>query len=248
MAERSGERGSAAVAATLAVMLVLFVGITLYYFFAKTWWYPPPINDFGREIDAQFARTFAITGVVFVASQLGLAWVVWRYRSNGGRAKYFEGNNTFEAVWTTATIVLFVGLGVFGRAAWAQLHFNSAPADAMVIEVTGKQFNWIFRYPGADGVFGRTEAKFVDEANPVGIDPKDPAGTDDVVTLTLGVPVGREIKLIEKSQDVTHGFFVGDYEIACTQLCGSGHHRMRATLKAMTQAEFEKWLANEKAP
>jgi cytochrome c oxidase subunit II len=271
MAARSGQRGSSAVAATLAVFLVLFVGITLYYFFAKVYWYPPAINDFGREIDAQFTRTFIITGIVFVASQLGLAWVVWRYRSNGGRAQYFEGNNTFEAVWTIATIVLFVGLGVFGRAAWAQLHFNSIPPGAMVIEVTGKQFNWIFRYPGVDGVFGRINPKFISEANPVGLDDKDPAGTDDVVTLTLGVPQGREIELIERSQDVTHGFFVrelrlkqdampgllipvhfhadvsGDYEIACTQLCGSGHHRMRATLKVMPQAEFEKWLANEKA-
>ena len=274
MTERSGERGSAVVAASLAIFLVLMVGITLYFFLAKTWWYPPPINDFGREIDAQFTRTFIITGIVFVASQLGLAWLVWRYRANGGRVSHFEGNNTMEAVWTTATIVLFVGLGLFGRAAWAQLHFEAIPQDAMVIEVTGKQFNWIFRYPGADGVFGRTAPEFVDETNQVGIDPKDPAGQDDVVTLTLGVPVGREIKLIEKSQDVTHGFFVrelrlkqdalpgmaipvhfhidpdkagGEYEIACTQLCGSGHHRMRATLKAMTEADFEKWLANEKA-
>jgi len=273
MAARSGQRGSTAVAASLAVFLVLFTGITLYYFLAKVWWYPAAINDFGREIDAQFDRTFVITGIVFVASQLALAWVVWRYRSNGGRAQHFEGNNTFEGIWTIATIVLFVGLGIFGRAAWAQLHFNSAPPGAMVIEVTGKQFNWIFRYPGADGVFGRTEAKFVDESNPVGIDDKDPAGKDDVVTLTLGVPAGREIKLVERSLDVTHGFFVrelrlkqdalpgmlipvhfhvdpdkiGDYEIACTQLCGSGHHRMRATLKVMPEAEFEKWLANEKA-
>ena len=273
MADRRGERGSSTTAASLAILLVVFVGITLYYFISKKWWYPPAVNDFGREIDAQFARTFVITGIVFVASQLGLAWVVWRFRSKGGRASYVEGNNTFEAIWTIATIVLFVGLGIFGRTAWAQLHFNDVPSDAMEIEVTGKQFNWIFRYPGADGKFGRTEAKFVDEINQVGIDPKDPAGQDDVVTLTLGVPVGREIKLIEKSQDVTHGFFVrelrlkqdalpgmvipvhfhidadkvGEYEIACTQLCGSGHHRMRATLKAMTQADFEKWLANEKA-
>ena len=273
MAAGNGQRGTTAVAATLAILLVLFVGITLYYFIAKVWWYPAPINDFAREIDAQFARTFVITGIVFVASQLGLAWVVWRYRSNGGRAQHFEGNNTFEGIWTIATIVLFVGLGIFGRAAWAQLHFNTIPAGAMEIEVTGKQFNWYFRYPGADGTFGRTAAKFVSEANPVGLDDKDPAGQDDVVTATLGVPAGREIKLIERSLDVTHGFFVrelrlkqdalpgllipvhfhvdadktGEYEIACTQLCGSGHHRMRATLKVMPEAEFEKWLANEKA-
>ncbi|HMD32851.1 MAG TPA: cytochrome c oxidase subunit II [Candidatus Acidoferrales bacterium] len=260
-------------AASLAIFLILFVGITLYYFFAKKWWYPPAINDFGREIDAQFARTFIITGIVFVASQLGLAWVVWRYRSNGGRAQHFEGNNTFEGLWTVATIVLFVGLGVFGRTAWAQLHFNSDQPGAMEIEVTGKQFNWFFRYPGADGKFGRLEPKLVTESNPVGLDDKDPAGQDDVVTATLGVPVGREIKLLERSLDVTHGFFVrelrlkqdalpgmvipvhfhvdtdkvGEYEISCTQLCGSNHHRMRATLKVMTQADFDKWLANEKA-
>lgn len=273
MAARRGQRGSTTVAAALAIFLVLFVGITLYCFFSKQWWYPTAINDFGREIDAQFARTFVITGVVFVASQLGLAWVVWRFRSTGKRADHFEGNNTFEALWTIATIVLFVGLGLFGRAAWAQLHFDAVPADAMEIEVTGKQFNWFFRYPGADGKFGRTQAKLVSESNPVGLDDKDPMGTDDVVTATLGIPVGREIKLIERSIDVTHGFFVrelrlkqdalpgllipvhfhvdtdkvGEYEISCTQLCGSGHHRMRATLKVMSQADFDKWLANEKA-
>ena len=273
MAARNGQRGSSATAASLAVFLIIFVGVTLYYFFSKTWWYPAPLNDFGREIDQQFARTFVITGVVFVASQLGLAWVVWRYRSTGKRAEHFEGNNTFEGIWTIATIVLFVGLGVFGRAAWAQLHFEAVPADAMQIEVVGKQFNWFFRYPGVDGKFGRTAAKYVSESNPVGVDDKDPDGQDDVVTATLGVPVGREIKLIEKSLDVTHGFFVrelrlkqdalpgiaipvhfhvdtdkvGEYEISCTQLCGSGHHRMRATLKVMTQADFDKWLANEKA-
>jgi cytochrome c oxidase subunit II len=273
MAARRGQRGSSTVAATLSIFLIIFVGVTLYYFFSKKWWYPAPINEFGREIDAQFARTFVITGIVFVASQLGLAWVVWRFRSTGKRAEHFEGNNSFEALWTIATIVLFVGLGLFGRAAWAQLHFESIPADAMEIEVTGKQFNWFFRYPGVDGKFGRTQAKLVTESNPVGVDDKDPASADDVVTATLGVPVGREIKLIERSLDVTHGFFVrelrlkqdalpgmlipvhfhvdtdkvGDYEISCTQLCGSGHHRMRATLKVMTQADFDKWLANEKA-
>jgi cytochrome c oxidase subunit 2 len=271
MATRSGERGSAAVAVSLALLLVLLVGVTLYFFIAKTWWYPPPINDFGREVDDQFTRTFVISGIVFVASQLALAWLIVRYRSNGGRAQHFEGNNTFEGIWTVATVILFVGLGVMGRTAWAQLHFNSIPNDAMVIEVTGKQFNWFFRYPGVDGVFGRTAPQFVSESNPVGVDDKDPAGMDDVVTLTLGVPMGREIKLIERSLDVTHGFYVrelrlkqdalpgmeipvhfhadraGDYEIACTQLCGSNHHRMRATLKVMPPAEFEKWLANEKA-
>jgi len=271
MDKLKSSRGSAAVPALLAVLLTLFVGVTLYYFVAQVYWYPPPINEFGREVDTQFTRTFIITGIVFVLSQLGLAWVVFRYRDRGGKATFSHGNNAMEIFWSAAALVLFVGLGFAGQKSWAQLHFADAPPGSLVIEVTGKQFNWFFRYPGADGAFGKSGAQFVSEANPVGLDDKDPAAKDDVVTATLGVPLGRSVKLVLRSYDVTHGFYVrelrlkqdalpgllipihfqadvpGDYEIVCTQLCGSNHHRMRAVLKVMPQPEFDKWLANEKA-
>jgi cytochrome c oxidase subunit 2 len=271
MGKFNSSRGSAAVPALLAVILQLFVGVTLYYFVAQVYWFPPPINDFGRDVDAQFTRTFIITGIVFVLSQVALAWVVFRYRDRGGRASPSHGNNTLEVLWTGATLVLFIGLGLAAQKSWAQLHFIGAPPGSMEIEVTGKQFNWYFRYPGADGAFGRSGAQFVTEANPAGLDDKDPAGKDDVVTATLGIPQGRSIKLVLRSFDVTHGFYVrelrlkqdalpgmlipihfqadvaGDYEIVCTQLCGNNHHRMRAVLKVLPQADFEKWLANEKA-
>jgi len=107
--------GSTTVAVTLAVFLLFFTLITLYLFAAKYWRPPDPITSFGREIDQQFARTFLITGIVFVLSQLALGWVVFRFRDTGGRATFSHGNTTMEVLWTLATLVLFVGLGIYAE-------------------------------------------------------------------------------------------------------------------------------------
>jgi cytochrome c oxidase subunit 2 len=153
------------------------------------------------------------------------------------------------------------------------VHFEEAPADAMPIEVLGKQFAWNFRYPGPDGKFGRTDIKLINDAggNPFGIDDKDPASKDDITSGSLRVPAGKPIKLILHSRDVIHNFFVrelrlkqdivpgmeipfhfqadvpGTYEVPCSELCGLGHHQMRSALIVMPPAEFEKWKADELA-
>ena len=148
MLRKQGERGSTSVALAMAIFLVLMTVITVYIFMAKVWWFPPAITDLGHEIDAQFMRTLLITGVVFVAAQFGLAIAVYRFRDQGQKASYFEGNNTMEIVWTLATVVLFVGLGLYARNAWAQVHFIGASEGALPIEVTAQQFAWNFRYAG----------------------------------------------------------------------------------------------------
>jgi cytochrome c oxidase subunit 2 len=273
MAKRRGERGSAAMAMALAVFLALMTGITVYIFMAKIWWFPPAITDFGREIDEQFMRTLLITGIVFVAAQIGLAVAVFRFRDRGRKATYFEGNNTMEIVWTLATVVVFVGLGLYARNAWAQVHFQGAAPGALPIEVTGQQFVWNFRYAGPDGKFGRIKPELVSAStgNPVGLDPTDPASKDDIVAPVIAVPAGREIELIIRSQDVTHSFYVrelrlkqdavpgmeihmhfnatepGNYEIACAELCGLGHYRMHSMLTVMPEADFEKWIKDQEA-
>src|SRR2546427_3855007 len=126
--------GSTTVAVTLAVFLLFFTLITLYLFAAKYWRPPDPITSFGREIDQQFARTFLITGIVFVLSQLALGWVVFRFRDTGGRATFSHGNTTMEVLWTLATLVLFVGLGIYAERAWAEVHFRGAAPGALQIE------------------------------------------------------------------------------------------------------------------
>jgi len=273
MLRRRSEHGSTTVALSLAVFLVLMTAVTVYIFIAKVWWFPPAINDFGREIDAQFARTFVITGVVFVLAQFGLAYAVFKFRDRGQKATYFEGNNTMEIVWTIATVVLFVGLGLYARNAWAEVHFMGAEPGALPIEITAQQFAWNFRYAGPDGKFGRVKPELVSAStgNPVGLDSTDPASKDDIVSPVIAVPAGREIELVILSQDVTHSFYVrelrlkqdavpgmeihihftantpGDYELACAELCGLGHYRMHSMLTVLSEADYEKWLKDQAA-
>ena len=257
----------------LAPIVWVLTVVICYVFAAKLWWFPPPVSAHGLAYDAQFNRTLVVTGIIFFLAQIALGYVIVRFRDKGGRAKYTHGNNAMETLWTSATAVLFVGLVLMGTTIWAEVHFTEPPADAITIEVWGKQFAWNFRYPGPDGKFGRTDIKMINDAggNPLGVDEKDPAGKDDIVSPTLKVPAGKPIKLILQSRDVIHNFFVrelrlkqdivpgmaipfhfqadqiGTYEVPCSELCGLGHHQMRSTLQVMSEADFEKWKQDQAA-
>jgi len=248
------------------VIWVLTVAVS-YFFFAKTWWFPEPISAHAIAYDAQFMRTLVVVGIIFILAQFALGYVIVKFRNDGGRASYSHGNNKLETLWTSATALLFIGLVVMGTKIWASVHFDEAPPDAIPIEVTSKQFAWSFRYPGADGKFGRTDLKLVNDSagNPLGIDEKDPAGKDDIVSASLKVPVGKPIRLMLHSRDVIHNFYVrelrlkqdlvpgmeipfhfqadkiGIYEVPCSELCGLGHFQMRTTMQVMSEADFEAW-------
>jgi cytochrome c oxidase subunit 2 len=251
----------------LAVIIWALTIAICVIFAGKFWWFPPPISEHGLAYDRQFDATLLITGVIFFLAQIALGYAIFRFRDDGGRASYSHGNNKLEALWTSATAVLFVGLVLAGTRIWAGVHFTPAPADAVQIEVGAKQFSWNFRYPGPDGKFGRTDIKLINDAggNPFGVDEKDPASKDDIVSASIKVPVSKPILLIMKSRDVIHNFFVrelrlkqdivpgmeipfhfqadkiGTYEVPCSELCGLGHHQMRTTLEVMPEADFEKW-------
>lgn len=257
----------------LAPVVWALTVVIIYFFAAKTWWLPLPISEHGAAYDVQFVRTLIVTGVVFFLAQAALGYVIIRFRDNGGRARYLHGNNKMEAIWTTATAILFIGLAIMSTRIWASVHFQQGPPDAIPIQVLGKQFAWSFRYPGPDGKFGRTDIKLINDAagNPFGIDDRDPAGRDDIVSASIKVPAGKDVKLILQSRDVIHNFFVrelrlkqdlvpgmeipfhfradkpGVYEVPCSELCGLGHHQMRSTLEVMPEADFESWKKQQAA-
>ena len=271
MAEKKSERGSTIPSVLLAVFLVAFTLITIYLFAARTWWFPEAVTALGRSIDAQFMRTLWITGIAFFLSQLALAFVLVRFRDRGGRAQYSHGNNTMEILWTAVTAITFVGLGIAAESAWATYHRVPREPATVRIEVTGQQFVWNFRYPGADGQFGRTAPQLMNDAggNPLGLDLNDPAAQDDIVTPTMAVPVNQEVELLLKAKDVTHSFFVrelrfkqdttpgmvipmrfkadktGEYEVVCAELCGLGHHRMRTVMLVLPPEEYLEWLREQ---
>lgn len=165
----------------------------------------------------------------------------------------------------------FMGYTVWAEARFTEAASATPSADRIIVEVTGQQFVWNMRYPGVDGKFGPLDLALVDDAmgNPLGVDRDHADGADDIVTPRMAVPVNREIEVQLRSKDVLHDFFVpelrlkldavpglvgilrfkadktGTYEIACAELCGLGHYKMRSFLDIMEPADYENWLEEQ---
>jgi cytochrome c oxidase subunit 2 len=257
-------RGSATAAFLLALVLTLLVAATVFAFAAHIFPAPAPITVAAVLVDQQYTRTLYVAGAVFVLAQLGLAFAVLRFRDRGAPARFSRGSVPLEILWTSITLIVFVSLAVAGRKAWAMDRYTPPAPDAIQIEVTEAQFVFTFRYAGPDGKFGRLDPHLVDApaGNPLGLDPNDPDGKDDVVSPTLTVPVNRPIELLLRSQDVVHNFDVrelrlqqdavpgmmipihftatktGTYAIVCTQLCGLGHSKMTAELRVVSESDY----------
>lgn len=265
---------------SMARALALFFWIlaisTVAAFIVHPVWLPEVISVHGVDVDAQLNLTLAFAGGAFFLAQVLAGLCLWRFGGQRpGPALYWHESPRLEIAWTVVTAVIFIGLGLQGSAIWARTYLTDAPANALQIEVTGQQFAWNVRYPGPDGKFGRTRPDKVNdsEGNYIGLDESDPAGQDDITTQNLiAVPVNRPIKVIVRSRDVLHSFFVpalrvkqdavpgmgipihftatkvGEYEVACAELCGMQHFRMRSRFLVMSDAGFEAWLKARTAP
>lgn len=261
----------------LLLLIWLITFLSTYFFAAKTWWLPHGAAAAAPWIDRQFALTFVLMGIVFVTAQVALGYLVWKYRDrpSASPVRYSHGNATLEVLWTGLTAILFIGLNLMGSRVWANERFAPAQAGSVQVEVTSMQFAWYFRYPGADGKYGATNPKLMDPSAgneaAIGLDTSDPAAKDDVVAGTMYLPVNREVDLTLRAVDVIHSFFVpefrfkqdavpglairmhftptevGDYEIACAELCGLGHYKMHGMVKVVSQEDFDKWLAQREA-
>ena len=261
----------------LLIVIWLITFISTYFFIAKTWWFPAGLSAAAAGIDHQFTITFILMGIVFVLAQCTLGWFAWQYRDKGGSqtVSYSHGNIKMEVLWTVLTAILFIGLNLVGSPIWAAERFEPAKTGSVPVEVTGMQFAWYFRYPGADGRYGATSPKLMDPSSgneaAIGLDTSDAAAKDDVVTGTMYLPVNREVDLTLRAVDVIHSFFVpnmrfkqdavpglaihmhftptaiGDYEIACAELCGLGHYKMHGVVKVVSQDDYDKWLLAREA-
>ena len=253
----------------LGILIWIFTIVTTIAFASRHWWFPESASSHGEILDNQFVVTLVVTGIVFIIAQIGLGWVLFRYRDTGkNQVVYSHGNNKLEIIWTALTAIVFFLMVLPGQKIWADLYLNPAPKDAFQIEVTGQQFAWNIRYPGPDGQFGIVKPELINDAagNPLGLDFDDPAAQDDLVLPTMAIPVNRPIELLLRSKDVTHAFSVrelrikqdtvpglliplrftatktGSFEIACAELCGLGHHRMRSFIEVLTEDAYRGWL------
>jgi cytochrome c oxidase subunit 2 len=254
---------------TLAIIIVLLVVGSLIFHVLSPWWFTPIASNW-EMMDNTVKLTFWVTGFVFVVVNLFLAYAVIRFRhKKGQQALYKPEDSKLEWYLTIATALGVAALLTPGLFVWAK--FVTVPSDATVVEVVGQQWNWSYRLPGKDGALGAANPSLISTTNPFGIDPADPKGADDILIASpeLHLPLGKPVKVLLRSRDVSHQFAVpqfrvkmdmvpgmvtyfwftptrtGSFNVLCEQLCGLAHFAMRGRVVVDEQPAYDAWLAQQ---
>ncbi len=167
----------------------------------------------GAEYDNMFMITVAITGVVFIITQILLFWYGYRYRADGKRkAIYYPDNHKLELIWTVIPAIVLTILVIRGLKTWNHI-MNSRDEKASVVEVFGYQFGWSVRYAGADNKLGNHDFRQMGVVNAFGVDPKDPKAQDDIVTTELHFESGKPVSLKFRAKDVIHSAYLPHFRV-----------------------------------
>lgn len=200
------------------VLLLLFLlvgGAAFAWSFADSWdeMNPPLASVHGEWTDSLFWTTMIVIGIVFVITQVLLFWYSYKYQhKDDKRAYYYPHNNKLEIIWTMIPAVVMALLVFAGWKTWTNIT-SAAPEDAVVVEVMGKQFNWMVRYPGADGKLGTANFRLIDATNEFGVDFSDPNSMDDFMPREIHVPKGKPVLLKIRSRDVIHSVFLPHFRL-----------------------------------
>jgi cytochrome c oxidase subunit 2 len=231
---------------------------------------PVQASTHAGEIDNMISLVHWLMLVLFVGWGIFFVYVLFRFRKGANPRASYDGakGKVSKGIEVAIVIIEMVLLVFYAIPAWARRVSNfPTENEAVVVRVVAEQFAWNVHYHGPDGKFGRTRPELVSADNPIGLDRTDPDAKDDVTTINqLNLPVDRPILVHLFSKDVIHSFGlyemrvkqdaipgmsipvwfipnrIGDYEIACSQLCGLGHFRMRGFVTIQSQADFTKWF------
>jgi cytochrome c oxidase subunit 2 len=251
---------------SIAIALILIVIGSVVFHFLSPWVMTPLASNWGSIDDTMFI-TLIITGIVFIAINFFIAFAVIKYRHDKNRKAKYEPENKKLEIWLT--IITSIGIiAMLAPGLVVYSDFVNVPEDARVVEVVGQQWSWSFRFPGDDNQLGKSAIKHISIDNPFGVDPLDPSGQDDVLVVgnRLALPVDIPVKILMRSKDVLHNFYVpqfrvkmdmvpgsvsyiwltptvtGEFEILCAEFCGIGHFNMRGYVEVMQQQNFDNWL------
>ena len=251
----------------MVIVLLAIIGGSLLFHFLSPWWTTALASNW-RQMDETLTITLVITGIFFVVINLFVVYCLLRFRHRAGhRAAYQPENKRLERWLIGVTTVGIAALLAPGLSVYAS--YVNPPSDALVLEVVGQQWQWRYRFVGEAGKLGASDARFVSGANPLGLDPDDAAARANIVIVgnEVHLPLNRPVKVLARSHDVLHDFFVppmrarmnivpgqvssfwftptvaGRYEAMCAQLCGIGHPNMRGTVVVEDEAAFKTWLA-----
>jgi cytochrome c oxidase subunit 2 len=239
---------------------------------------PPDYSAHGAGIDRIISDTHILMLVCLLFWGAFFTYTLLRFRAGKNPKARYTGFRSHWPLYTVAIIMVieFVDLFGFSIPAWARWASPlSAAQKPLEIRIIGEQFAWNVHYPGPDGVFGKSDLTLVTADNPLGIDPTDPHGSDDILALNeLHLELNRPVLIHLTSKDVIHSFKLPvmraeqdaipgfdipihftpvrvnrgeQWEIACAQLCGLGHYRMRGQLVVDTHQDLQKWLSEQPA-
>ncbi len=256
----------------LGVVLIPFALTTSFAQDAvpNLYWAPENVTVGGKQIDVLLNVIFWLTFAVFVATQAVYIYYLIKYRRRPGvKAHYSHGNNFLEIIWTSIPTVIFLILAIVSNRVWFDIH-SDPPVDALKVNISSYQYGWDMRYAGADGQLGRIEVKQIGLENKFGLAKDDEAAADDFTAMELVIPANRPVHIYLNSRDVIHSFYVpnfrlyqdavpgrtitwvwfeviraGNFELACSQLCGVGHYNMKAPIRVLPPEEFDKWYAEK---
>ena len=255
---------------SFAVVLILLVVGSILFHLLSPWTFTPLASNWSM-VDFTVDITLWVTGFIFVSVNLFMAFCVIKFRHRKGeksKAKYEPENKPLETWLTALTAVGVAAMLTPGLFVWAD--FVEVPEEAHVVEAVGQQWHWTYRYPGADGKFGEVDSVRITADNPMGIDPEDPNGQDDIIVYSpeAHIPVNEPVKFLLRSKDVLHNSTVaqfrvkmdlvpgtstymwleptetGRFEVLCEEHCGLGHFTMRGAVVVDEAGDFESWLAS----
>lgn len=257
----------------LILFLATACALTVLGFMVKSW-LPPVASDHGVKVDRVIYYLLIATGGIFIIGHVALIALIWK-NSRRETSEYKPVTARTELLWALIPVGLMaviseVGVIVLGLPVWQDL-YGQVTDPPLEVEVVGKQFEWLVRYPGKDGRFGKTRINLVHETrNPFGLVEADPDAQDDVVLRgVLRLPVGRTVLVRLRSHDVQHSFTVpafrikqdlvpglttqarfkptveGEYDLACAELCGLGHYQMKGTVLVLSPEAFTEWLGKQ---
>jgi len=240
------------------------------------WWLPPDVSVHGAKIDQLMSVLHWFMALLFIGWGVFFVYCLIRFRARPGHVAMYTPVKGIATKYIEGFVVVVEILLLFGLSTPVWLAYkNNVPdaAKALHIRLVAEQFAWNFQYPGKDGKFGKSDPSLISGDNPLGVDPEDPSGKDDLVTVNqLHIPVNRPVIVAVSSKDVIHSFNIpvlrvkqdtipgqqipiwfeatqaGHFELACAQLCGLAHYRMRADVLIDTPEEFAKWAAENAPP
>ncbi|HUP46972.1 MAG TPA: cytochrome c oxidase subunit II [Thermoanaerobaculia bacterium] len=235
---------------------------------------PPNYSAHGGELDAINLYVHWLMLVLFVVWGALFAFMLWRFRASRNPRANYHGTKSHLSTYgevgiAIVEVVLLVGFSIPAWYRWTQRPLPET--NPLEVRVVAEQFAWNVHYPGPDNVFGKSNILLVSSSNPLGLDPDDPDGKDDIVSINhLHLEVDRAVIVRISSKDVIHSFALQEmrvkqdaipgmevpihftptrtseqdrpWEITCAQLCGLGHYRMRGMYSVHSKEDFAAWM------